>query len=155
MSDIDHKEGFTFTSRPVPVPGDLRITWRISVLLMMLSASRADQASLAKLNIISAAVNSTAALNLLEKIIAGGAPTVAWKMGVEPALGRAVDLLVGDGLAKWKPVSGRAGVVLTVTGKAACSAIIADGDVLSEEKSIIKQLAKITTETLVSSIISL
>jgi len=33
---VPSAERFSFVRRPVPVPGDLRIVWRLSLLLMML-----------------------------------------------------------------------------------------------------------------------
>jgi hypothetical protein len=40
---------FTFTNRPDPVPGDLRMTWGIAVLILMLFYSRGKKSNFQKL----------------------------------------------------------------------------------------------------------
>ena len=49
---------FSFRRRPTPVPADLRIAWRVSLILLMLLASRSNRASLAKLHILNDAIRS-------------------------------------------------------------------------------------------------
>jgi hypothetical protein len=44
---------FIFKSRPSPVPGDLRPTWRIALILLILINSRSKKASLRKLHVVS------------------------------------------------------------------------------------------------------
>ena len=60
---------FSFRARPLPVPGDLRINWRLAVILLMLENSRAKRASLAKLHVLNEAVRSRTARATLESIL--------------------------------------------------------------------------------------
>jgi len=131
---------FSFASRPLPVPGDLRISWRLSLILLMLEASRARRASLAKLHVLNYASRSV--------------PTLFWQMPVEPAFGRALDFTVGEGFAIWQRASSRSGLELTASGSKAAEAVASRDDLLIEEKAFLAGNAKKITETFVSRLLS-
>jgi hypothetical protein len=141
---------FSFTSRPVPVPGDLRITWRVSLIVMMLGTSRSNKASLAKLYVLNYATRSSAARAQLERIIAGTEPELNWHMRVEPAFARGVNFVIGEGFAQWIQTAQRAGLQLTARGIQAFSLIADDKDVLVEEKTFLKDTGRRITEAFVS-----
>lgn len=145
---------FSFSERPTPVPGDLRINWRLSVLLLILENSRARKASLAKLYIISDAVRSELSRQQLGRVLSENLLPLEWTVRVEPALARAVDLLVGEGLARWIQMSGKAGIEATPVGAAAAAEIASTPDVLIHEKVVISELTKPLTEAKVSSILA-
>ena len=87
---------FSFKRRPTPVPGDMRIAWRVSLILLMLSASRSSKASLAKLHILNDAIRSNQVARLKDAT-AAGAKILPWNLRVEPAFARAIDLTSGNG----------------------------------------------------------
>ena len=77
--EISGARRFSFTSRPVPVPGDLRINWRLAVILLMLDSSRAKRASLAKLHLLNDAVRSPQSLAKLNDILIGAGDPLSWR----------------------------------------------------------------------------
>lgn len=136
---------FSFRRRPVPVPGDLRIAWRVALILAMLGNSRACRASLAKLHIINDAICSGRQDRLMT-ILSGAHATVPWNLRVEPAFARAVDFVVGEKLAIWTKATGRAALQLTKTGVDAAAAVMRVEDALVEERAAVAELAKRITE---------
>lgn len=143
-------ERFSFVRRPVPVPGDLRIAWRLALLLLMLRSSRSNKASLAKLHVLNSAVRSSVARQKLNDIILSLEAPMNWQLRVEPALGRAIDFLVGEKLAEWTEVAGRSGLVLTMPGVDAADGILGNKDVLTIEKDFLEATARKVTETFVT-----
>lgn len=149
--DIAHRR-FSFRRRPVPVPGDLRIAWRVALILAMLANSRSNRASLAKLHILNDAVRSGREERL--QTILSGPPTVApWNLRIEPAFARAIDFVVGENLATWTKATGRAALQLTKTGIDAASAVMGVDDALIDERAAIAELAKQITETSVAALL--
>lgn len=154
MADIGTAKAFSFRERPTPVPGDLRIRWRISLILLLLNSSRGKKASLAKLYVLSDAVQSAEALRSLDAILHGQRSELTWRVRVEPALARALDLMVGDKLADWTTVSDRIGVHLTTKGETAAKAVGEFEDALVEQKAALLSVGSAITETLVTRLIS-
>lgn len=146
-------ERFSFVRRPVPVPGDLRIVWRLALILLMLRSSRSNKASLAKLHVLNSALRSSAARQRLNNIIASVEAPSNWRLRVEPALGRAIDFLAGEKLAEWTEVSERSGLALTAAGVTAADGILGNKDVLVVEKDFLGATARKVTEALVSSLV--
>ena len=141
---------FSFASRPVPVPGDLRINWRLAIVLLMLGESRAKRASLAKLHVLNDAVRSSRSRHTLEQVLSGTAAPLTWRMRVEPAFGRAIDFVVGEKFAGWIQIAGRSGLQLTATGLASYEVIKASDDVVADEKSFLQAVGMRVTEEFVS-----
>ncbi len=154
MSDIANAENFSFSPRPIPVPGDLRINWRIAVILLILRSSRSGKASLAKLYIVSDAVKSEKTRVHLTRLLAESLLPLEWVIRVEPALARAVDLLVGEGLARWSSVSGRMGIEATPVGVQLAEELQKIDDVLIRERGIISEISRPITEAKVTEILS-
>lgn len=146
---------FSFASRPVPVPGDLRLSWRISLILMMLGGSRSNRASLAKLYVLNYAARSDHARAQLDRIILGTESSLNWHMRVEPAFGRAVNFVVGERFADWTQTAQRAGLQMTKTGIDAWRHIDEAEGVFTEEKRFLKEVGKKVTEDFVSRILHL
>ncbi|WP_342242122.1 hypothetical protein [Inquilinus sp. OTU3971] len=153
MPEIDllHRR-FSFRRRPIPVPGDLRIAWRVSLILTMLVCSRSNRASLAKLHILNDAIRSDQHARL-KSALDGIRLDLPWNLRVEPAFARAIDFVVGENLATWTKATGRAALQLTKSGTAAAAAVMGMHDTLVEEKAIISDLAKAITETMVAALL--
>lgn len=141
---------FVFRERPTPVPGDLRMSWRFALNLLILNKSRRNRSSLARLYILNDAARSQEDADLLGEILVGEARLSAWRIKVEPALGRALDLMVGEGLLVWATVADRLGVELAPTGLAIANDIVNEKDILALEKQQIDTFAPKITETLVT-----
>lgn len=147
MTEIDlANRRFSFRRRPVPVPGDLRLAWRVALIIVMLGSSRANRASLAKLHIINDAIRS-GQQERLKTILSGIHTAVPWNLRIEPAFARAVDFVVGEKLAIWTKAGGRAALQLTKTGVDAAVAVMGLEDALIEERAAVAELAKQITET--------
>jgi hypothetical protein len=153
VAEIELTPGrFSFSRRPVPVPGDLRIAWRVALILLMLGHSRSNRASLAKLHIMNDAIRSDRHSRLIP--VASGHHTVpAWNFRVEPAFARAIDFVIGENLATWTKATGRAALQLTKSGTAAAKSVMGLEDALSEERAIVSELAKTITETTVAGLL--
>ena len=148
--DIPERSSFSFQSRPIPVPGDLRISWRLALILLMLGRCRAKRASLVKLHLLNDAIRSGRTHDQLEAALAGERQLWLWPVRVEPAFGRALDFVVGDGLAEWTQTSQRAAIQLTKVGIAAWEALDREADILPGEKALIDFYASRLTEATVS-----
>jgi hypothetical protein len=145
---------FSFTERPLPIPGDLRLSWRIPVLLLMLFHSRQNRGSLIKLHVLSDAIGSLAATERLEQILKKELPPLFWQPRIEPAFARAIDFAVGDGLVTWVTMTTGAGLVLSQGGHAGALQVIDIAGVLTAEKPTIARLAKAVTEGFIRDLIS-
>lgn len=153
MTEIDlANRRFSFRRRPVPVPGDLRIAWRVALIIAMLGSSRAHRASLAKLHIINDAIRSGQE-DRLKSILSGTHAAVPWNLRVEPAFARAVDFVVGEKLAIWTKATGRAALQLTKTGVDAAAAVLGVEDALVEERVAVTELAKLLPEARVGALL--
>ncbi|TIS53200.1 MAG: hypothetical protein E5W91_32060 [Mesorhizobium sp.] len=141
---LSHRR-FSFQRRPTPVPGDLRIAWRLALILAMLGCSRSNRASLAKLHILNDAVRSNQHQRL-KTALEGDQRDLAWGFRVEPAFARAIDFVVGEKLATWTKATGRAALQLTKDGVVAAASVMDLEDALVAERAIISDLAKSITE---------
>jgi hypothetical protein len=140
---------FSFQRRPTPVPGDLRIAWRVALILVMLACSRSDRASLAKLHILNDAVRSDQ-YDRLKAALGNADRDLPWSFRVEPAFARAIDFVVGEKLAAWTKTAGKAALQLTKAGREAANAVADLEDALVTERAIVSDLAKAISETTVA-----
>ena len=143
---------FSFRRRPIPVPGDLRIAWRVALIVSMLGHSRARRASLAKLHILNDAIRSNK-FEHLRAVLNGTRSNLPWNLQVEPAFARAIDFAVGDKLATWTKTSGRAALQLTAKGVEVSKAIDLLNDALVPEKALITECANAISEGLVNTLL--
>jgi len=134
------------------VPGDLRIAWRVALILIMLGSSRSNRASLAKLHILNDAVRSNQHPQL-KSALSGAHVERAWSFRVEPAFARAIDFVVGEKLATWTKTTGRAALQLTKVGIEAADSVMGLEDAMLMERAIVSDLAKAITETTVATLL--
>ena len=153
MPEIDvSPRRFSFQRRPTPVPGDLRISWRIALIMVMLGCSRSNRASLAKLHILNDVIRSDSH-DRLKLALVGDQSQLPWSFRVEPAFARAIDFVVGEGLATWTKASGRAALQSTKMGIASANAVMNVDDALIRERVVVSDLAKAITESTVASLL--
>ena len=153
MTDLElaHRS-FSFQRRPTPVPGDLRIAWRVALILVMLGCSRSNRASLAKLHILNDAVRSDQHSHL-KSALASAQRYLPWSFRVEPAFARAIDFVVGEKFATWTKATGKATLQLTRVGVEAMESVLGLEVALVTERAIISDLAKAITETTVTNLL--
>lgn len=151
--EIHTDRNFLFERKPSPVPGDLRIGWRLPLTILMLNNSRGKRASLAKLNILNDALRSDKSRSKLGKIIRGETAPIEWRMRVEPAFGRNVDLMTGGHLAEWQVANGKAVICLTDYGKQIAKTIEDDKEIFMTEKMFLRAFSSKITEGFVMQIL--
>lgn len=146
-------EQFSFVHRPIPIPGDLRLSWRIPILLLMLEYSRQRKASLIKLHVLNDAIRSSSSTDRLRQILSNQLPAKFWQPRIEPAFARAIDFASGDGFVTWINTTNGPGLSLLTKGKVAISKIIEMPEVLVNEKQVISDLADTVTERTAKSLL--
>lgn len=143
---LPKQTAFSFNKRPVPVPGDMRIGWRVGALLIVLNNSRAQRSSLARLYVLNDALINPGKRELLSDVLIGVAPPRRWRLSIEPALGRTLDLMAGEKFIEWCRVNDRLGVTLTARGRISASVICAEDEILIDERRFIESVSKQLTE---------
>jgi len=136
-----------FRQRPISVPGDLRPAWRISVIVLMLrKCCLQGRSSLRRLHVLSWAVRDAQVANALVRAIGGETPPDTVLVRIEPALNRAVDFAIGEGLLR-RQSSDR--VELTADGKDFAQDILSNTLVLGYEKQFVERIRFTVTEDFV------
>ena len=144
-----------FLRRPKPVPGDLRVSWRLSVTLLALLNSRGNKASFAKLHMLNDALRSKESREKLAQMVDGALPYMAWRIRVEPAFSRSLDLMVGEGFVRRTlQKSGQSNFELTIKGECAAKAVSSLEGVLEDEREFLSEVGRSLTEKFVASVIA-
>ncbi len=89
---------FELTSRPEPVPGDLRLAWGIALVILILGRSRAKRASLQKLHFMAHSARTRASREEVIRVFAGDLSPADLVVRVEPWLNRAIAFATAAGL---------------------------------------------------------
>lgn len=147
---LPERPTFKFRHRPGALPGDLRISWRLALLILILRHSRGGKASLAKLHLLNDALRSETALEKLAEILSESRTSLDWRIRVEPALGRALDIARGEGL-----VSVKNGPVyrLTEKGVVAADALEEKEHLLDMERAFLATYARQVSERFVNDLV--
>ena len=150
LEELLPNSSFIFRRRPVSVPGDLRISWRLALLILVLAYSRGKKASLAKLHLVTEALRSEGGKNRLANILSDPRTEPQWPFRVEPALARAIDMAKGEGFIT--PEGGPA-YRLTPKGMGAAEAVKGRQDVLEQERAFLESHGPNITEGFVNGVI--
>jgi len=134
---------FSFTPRPEPIAGDLRMSWGIGILLLSLAHSRGRKASFLKLQFLAHAIRTEAVRKQVKALLRGELQSSDIPVRVEPWLNRAVSFAHGLGMVT---VTKGKSVALTDKGSELAAAIAADDDVLVVEREFLSDAAKRLTE---------
>lgn len=134
---------FSFTARPEPVAGDLRISWGIGILLLSLFYSYGKKGSFQKLQFLAHAVRIREGRDDVRAMLRGDLRTSEISVRVEPWLNRAVAIAHGLGLVD---VTKGKSVALTQKGREAAGSIEADNDIFQEERTFLADVARKLTE---------
>ncbi|MGO8063647.1 hypothetical protein ACC716_36410 [Rhizobium johnstonii] len=147
--DILTSSAFTFTVRPEPVAGDLRMAWGIAVLLLGVYFSRGKKASFQKLQFLAHSVRQEEGREEALGLIAGRYRPLDVSVRVEPWLNRAVAFAHSMGLVS---VNKGSTVVLTKKGQEAAEAIAEDQGVLNDERDFLSAAAPKLTESFMKAV---
>ena len=141
---------FEFHRRTVEVPGDLRVSWRLSLVAIILASSRAKKASLAKVHLLSDALRNKGKAELLIDILEGRLPASKWRIRIEPALGRLLDIAVGENI-----ISVESGPQYRITQKGIrlSASIRQSGEPLSAQRAFLDAHASRITEGFVADLV--
>lgn len=91
----------SFTQRPIPIPADYRPMYKIALIVLILRiCCRSETSSLLKLHLFSWALTSDSNLNKLQEHIASNFQTDFSVWGIEPALNRALQLAIAEGICE-------------------------------------------------------
>lgn len=148
---LPESTAFSFQRRPIGVPGDLRLSWRLALVVLILLHSRGKKASLAKLHLLNGALRSQAAIQALRVVFEEKRELAGWRLSVEPALGRALDFARGEGL-----VSSESGPAyrLTPKGERMAKALAQEPDALVSEREFLQLYGSMFTEGRVKKLLS-
>ena len=93
---IENAEKITFINRPIPVPYNYRIVYKISKIILIIGETcKRGGCSTIKLHIVSNAISSNKALKELEKFLEDNTNIVSI-VRFDPALTRAVNYALGE-----------------------------------------------------------
>lgn len=132
---------FSFTARPEPVAGDLRMSWGIGILLLSLFYSHGKKGSFQKLQFLAHAVRTPEGREDVRNFMAGKLRATEVSVRVEPWLNRAVSY--AHGLSLVSVTKGRT-VSLTDKGREVAAALDIDEDVFKDERKFLSDTRKLT-----------
>jgi hypothetical protein len=139
---------YSFQERPRPVPGHLRSSWRVSLLLLAVDSCWGRQATWHQAQVVGWALRSRQAMSDFVQLREGAAEPDDIIVRYDPSLDRAIDLAVGFRLLRWNGM--RLG--LTSNGINALDIIRAAGLLHSEAEQLVSH-GKITN-TLVDQLLA-
>ena len=142
---------FTFTPRPVAVPGALRPVWRVNLLLLMLRrCGRANVMSVSKLHTLNWAIRSARNRHSFVAAISQAARPDQILVRFEPSLMRALDFAIG---AKLVVADRGTRLRLTDKGVAVADEILARSDTYDEERAFLDDVRGLVPESAINSLL--
>jgi hypothetical protein len=139
---------FVFRRRPLAIPGDLRPTWKIGLLVLLLkSCCRGSRTSLARIHVLSWALSAPDSRSALFAAISGQMDPRSLIVRFDPFLERALQYAIGERLVvHWR---GRS-IELTPSGKKLGAEILATEELFRSEKQFLAQIGNDVSEKLVN-----
>ena len=145
LRDLILGGSFTFTARPDPVPGDLRMSWGLAVLVLALFYSRGKKSNFQKLQFLAHSVRLPEGREEVRGVVSGEYRPTEVSVRVEPSLNRAVGFAHALKLVK---IDKGTSVSLTDAGIKMATAILEEGESLREEARFLADVAPRMTDTL-------
>src|ERR1700688_3288380 len=143
---VGESQSFRFTRRPMAIAAELRPDWKIGAVLLILNlSSRGGKSSLRRLHILNWALRSAKNRAEFEQVREHQQPLFRFQFRFEPALGRAINLAVGEKLVEW--VGGKR-LQITAKGKRWITDILKDDSVMRDERQFLDRIGKSITEPL-------
>lgn len=128
-----------FADRAEPVPGDLRLSWRLVVLCLILDRSRAGKSSMQAAHVLWWAIRSSRTRDLFMKWRQGEGNPDELLVRFDPSLTATMDLAIGAGLIS---VDQNANLILESRGREVATDAWASAGVLEAEKEFLAALPK-------------
>ncbi|MFN7998415.1 MAG: hypothetical protein U0Q18_32640 [Bryobacteraceae bacterium] len=141
---LEKAHSFRFTRRPMAIAAELRPDWKMAALLLILQlSSRGGKSSLRRLHILNWALRSPRNRAEFEQVREHQQPLFSFQFRFEPALGRAINLAVGEKFVEWV---GENRLQITTKGKRWIADITKDDSVMYQEREFLKRIGKDVTE---------
>ena len=138
MSDYTIKN-ITFSKKPISVPADYRPAYKIAqVCLILKYACIGEKSSLLKFHLISWGFKSIENRHTLLTFISDPLNSELSVWGIEPTLNRALHIAVADNFCSYQ----KANYKLEEKGIEFIKKIEEDGDILTDEIALLKQIGK-------------
>jgi hypothetical protein len=145
------KGDFTVTARPEPIPGDLRVGWGQSLLIMVLASARGQRCSIQKVHFLAHLSRTGFLRDLTREVLARKRDPIDLTVRIEPWVNRAAAFAKANGLVEVR--EGKA-LALSDGGKEAAKLIRKEG-LLAEETAFLDEVGKFVTEKVVESILKM
>jgi hypothetical protein len=136
---------FTYTARPDPIPGDLRMSWGMAILILALFYSRARKSNFQKIQFLAHSVRVSEGREEVRGLLSGEYKPADVSVRVEPSVNRAVALAHA---LKFVKIEKGISISLTDKGVKMAEAILKEGDILSEERRFLNEVAPRMTDAL-------
>src|ERR1700722_20069076 len=128
---LEKGRSFRFTRRPMAIAAELRPDWKMAAMLLILNlSSRGGKSSLRRLHILNWALRSPRNRAEFEQVREHQQPLFSFQFRFEPALGRAINLAVGEKFVEW---GGGDRLQITANGKRWIADITIDESVMYQE----------------------
>ena len=134
---------FSFKKRPTPLPGELRATWGIAILLTIVFHSRGKKTSLQRLHVVNWAVRSDTNRGQFLAALKGTSRNFNFVPRVEPSLNRAIELAAAENLVV---IDHGRNLLLTKKGLAAAEELDSGNDAFVAEKAFLRAIKSAATE---------
>lgn len=143
--------GVTFTRRPDPIPGDLRLGWRLSALTLVLDRCRGGAANQEQIHLLVWALRAASTRAMLKRWIEGERMPDDFAVRYDPALSRTISLAVACGLVERRQ---NQTIALTHDGAALARTVWSEVEVLREEKALLDAMPRKITQKEIRKIVS-
>ena len=149
---VAKNRSFRFTRRPMAIAAELRPDWKIAALLLILHlSSRGGKSSLRRLHVLNWALRSAKNRAEFEQVRESQQRLFSFQFRFEPALGRAINLAVGEKFIEW--VEGDR-LQITARGKRWVTDILEEESVMQEEREFLERIGKSITEPIATEMIT-
>ncbi len=145
-------QSLRFKRRPMAIAAELRPDWKIGTMLLILHiSSRGGKSSLRRLHILNWALRSSKNRTEFEQVREHHQPLFSFQFRFEPALGRAINLAVGEEYVEW--VGGNR-LQITSKGQRWVKDILKDKSVMQQEREFLERIGKDITEGIATEMIT-
>ena len=151
-SDILPDIPYSFQQRPIPITADLRIGWRVGLILLFLHVCcQGEKASLSQLHVFNWAILSRKGRTILQKIIAKELLPEAAIVRVDPSINRAIDYAFAENFIEFERKRNelKSDIQLAPKGKSLAIAIKNERDIFRVEKEFMNAIGKKLNKVLV------
>jgi hypothetical protein len=144
--------GVSFARRPNPIAGDLRLSWRLPLLVMTLHlCCRNGQSSHKRLHVLNWAARTAMGQRQLLAVLEGRRRPQDVLVRTDPVLNQVIEYGLGEGLLEF-PRGDR--VRLTEAGRRLAREVVEAEECLDSEKHFLHQLGRDVTEDWVDGIMN-